>query len=118
MTPDRDVSSGLCRDVFGPEGRLIEIQSAEDQELAVQVMKAAEGMFGGELPSWWSALRDDDDDGLWVWFGSNTSLTYSAWHPNAVPDHQQFNCMQFLSGTAYEGEGRRETAPSPLILLK
>ena len=94
-----------CRDVFGPEGRLMEIQSAEDQELAVEVMKAAEGMFTvaePELSYWWSGLMKGDD-GLWVWSGSNTPLSYTNWHPAAVPD-AELGCMQFLSGTAYEGE--------------
>ena len=67
-------------------------------------MRGAEAMFS--LDSyWWSGLRDDDDDGDWVWSGSNTSLTYSDWHSSAVPDVKEFNCMQFLSGTAYEGRG-------------
>ena len=35
----------LVRDVFGPEGRLVEILSAEDQQLAVEVMAAAESTF-------------------------------------------------------------------------
>ena len=84
----------------------MEIQSAEDQELAVQVMRGAEAMFSRpELSYWWSGLRDDDDDGDWVWSGSNTPLTYSDWHPAAVPEVELFNCMQFLSGTAYEGRG-------------
>ena len=56
-----------------------------------------------ELSYWWSGLRDDDDDGVWIWSGSNTPLSYSDWHPAAVPDVEQFNCMQFLSGTVYEG---------------
>ena len=96
--------SGLCREVFGPEGRLIEIQSAEDQELAVQVMKAAGGIFPPELSWWWSALRYD---GLWVWTGSNTPLN---WHPDDWnPDLQWTagNCMQFLYGTTSEGERRK-----------
>ena len=45
----------------------MEILSAEDQMLAVEVMKAAESMFSlspPELSYWWSGLRDDDDDGL------------------------------------------------------
>ena len=101
------LSLECIRDVFGPEGRLIEIHSAEDQELAVEVMKAAESMFTvgePELSYWWSGLRDDDDDGVWIWAGSNTPMTYSDWHPAAVPDVEDFNCMQFLSGTAYEGK--------------
>ena len=35
----------MVRDVFGPEGRLVEILSAEDQQLAVEVMAAAESTF-------------------------------------------------------------------------
>ena len=31
--------------MFGPEGRLVEILNAEDQELAVEVMMAAESTF-------------------------------------------------------------------------
>ena len=84
----------------------MEIQSAEDQELAVQVMKAAESMFTVgevELSYWWSGLRDDDDDKVWIWSGSNTSLTYTNWHPSAVPEVEDYNCMQFLSGTVFEG---------------
>ena len=114
-----DEANARCKEVFGPEGRLIEIQSAEDQELAVLVMRAAESMFtvgDPELSYWWSGLRDDDDDGLWVWTGSNTSLTYSDWHPYAVPEAPLFNCMQFLSGTAYEGEGGRDSPLSPYFL--
>ena len=101
-------ATARCKEVFGPEGRLIEIQNAEDQELAVQVMREAEATFSlgePELSYWWSGLRDDDDDGDWVWSGSNTPLTYSNWHPAAVPDVNLFNCMQFLSGTVYEGRG-------------
>ena len=82
----------------------MEIQSAEDQELAVQVMREAEATFSlgePELSYWWSGLRDDDDDGDWVWSGSNTPLTYSNWHPAAVPEVKLFNCMQFLSATCY-----------------
>ena len=94
--------------MFGPEGRLIEIQSAEDQELAVQVMRAAEEMFtleDPELSYWWSGLRDDDDDGVWIWSGSGLAATYTDWHPSAVPELDDYNCMQFLSGTVYEGKG-------------
>ena len=94
--------------MFGPEGRLIEIHSAEDQELAIQVMKAAESMFTmGQLPLpyWWSGLREADD-GVWTWSGSNTSLTHPTyWHSNAVPEGRHFDCMQFLNGYVYEGKG-------------
>ena len=56
--------------MFGPEGRLIEITSAEIQELAVAVIKAAEETFtigDPELSYWWTGLRDEDDDKQWVW---------------------------------------------------
>ena len=97
----------IARDVFGPSGRLVEILSPEDQELAVTVMMAAESMFSlstPELSYWWSGLRDDDDDGLWVWAATNTATNYTDWHPAAVPEVEQFNCMQFLSATEYQGQ--------------
>ena len=61
------------RTLMGEEGRLIEILSEEDQELAVALMKATEATFSIEtdLAYWWSGLKDDDDDGQWVWAGSN-----------------------------------------------
>ena len=49
------------RDLFGPQGRLIEIMSAEDQALAVTVMKQAEASFtvgDPELSYWWTGLQD------------------------------------------------------------
>ena len=60
----------MLRDVFGQEGRLVEITSAEIQELAVAVIKAAEETFtigDPELSYWWTGLRDEDDDKQWVW---------------------------------------------------
>ena len=60
----------LLRNVFGQEGRLVEITSAEIQELAVAVIKAAEETFtigDPELSYWWTGLRDEDDDKQWVW---------------------------------------------------
>ena len=60
----------LLRNVFGQEGRLVEITSAEIQELAVAVIKAAEETFtigDPELSYWWTGLKDEDDDKQWVW---------------------------------------------------
>ena len=60
----------MLRNVFGQEGRLVEITSAEIQELAVAVIKAAEETFtigDPELSYWWTGLRDEDDDKQWVW---------------------------------------------------
>ena len=58
--------------MLGDEGQLIEILSAEDQELAVQVMRDTEATWSTEtdLVYWWSGLKDEDDDGNWVWAGS------------------------------------------------
>ena len=60
----------MLRNVFGQEGRLVEITSAEIQELAVAVIKAAEGTFtigDPELSYWGTGLKDEDDDKQWVW---------------------------------------------------
>ena len=68
----------MCRDVFGPKGRLIEITSAEVQELAVEVIRAAEATFtigDPELSYWWSGLRDEDDDKQWVWETSKMMIS-------------------------------------------
>ena len=115
----------MFRDVFGPEGRLIEITSAEVQELAVEVIRAAEESFtigDPELAYWWTGLRDEDDDGQWVWetskmivmsvkwfvlshlIAGGTPVDFSFWHPSAATDHDGFNCMQLLSGTFYDGQ--------------
>ena len=58
------------------QGQLIEIKSEEDQELALQLMKAAEATFTIEKEQayWWSGLKDMDDDGNWVWTGSKNSF--------------------------------------------
>jgi len=95
-----------CKELFGPEGRLIEIVSDEDQALAVQVMRAAEASFtlnDPEYSYWISGLRDLDDDGTWTWTGSGREAQYTNWHPAAVPDLRGKNCMQLLSGTALDG---------------
>lgn len=68
----------MFSDVFGPEGRLIEITSAEVQELAVEVIRAAEESFtigDPELSYWWTGLQDEDDDGQWVWETSKMMMT-------------------------------------------
>ena len=49
------------RDLFGPQGRLMEIMSAEDQALAVTVIKQAEASFtlgDPALSYWWIGLQD------------------------------------------------------------
>ena len=69
---------------MGDEGRLIEILSEEDQELAVALMKATEATFSIEtdLAYWWSGLKDDDDDGQWFWAGSNNHQGELEWGRN------------------------------------
>ena len=61
------------RELFGPEGHLIEIMSEEDQALALQVITEAEASFTINEPEysyWVTGLRDLDDDYIWTWAGS------------------------------------------------
>ena len=61
------------RQLFGPEGHLIEIMSEEDQALALQVITEAEASFTINEPEfsyWVTGLRDLDDDYIWTWAGS------------------------------------------------
>ena len=63
----------VCREVFGPEGRLMEILSEADQQLALEVIIAAEASFTLGDPQysyWWTGLRDPEDDGSWAWDAS------------------------------------------------
>ena len=64
------------RTLMGDEGRLIEILSAEDQELAMELMRVTEATFSIEtdLVYWWSGLKDENDDGQWVWAGSKGTI--------------------------------------------
>ena len=67
---------------------------------------------------WWSGLTDMNDDGelsrtvyiirrsychvsgIWEWpEGGRANFTF--WHDAAVPNIQNYNCMQFLSATCY-----------------
>ena len=58
--------------MFGPNGRLIEIVNAEDQELAVNITKAAETNFENcETSYWWSGLvHVKSKDQTWKWIES------------------------------------------------
>ena len=60
--------------MFGQSGRgrLIEIMNAEDQELAVNLTKAAETNFEDcELSYWWSGLVHlKSKDQTWKWIDS------------------------------------------------
>ena len=50
---------------------LAEILSEEDQATVIEAMIAAETTFeDAEFSYWWSGLRDDDDDGEWLWVES------------------------------------------------
>ena len=63
----------MCREVFGPEGRLMEILSEADQQLALEVIIAAEASFTLGDPQysyWWTGLSDPEDDGSWAWDSS------------------------------------------------
>merc|ERR1712227_610230 len=102
-----DQALARCRELFGPEGRLIEIMSDEDQALALKVILAAEASFtlnDPEYSYWISGLRDLDDDYIWTWAGSGRNAEYTNWHPSAVWNVDGKNCMQLLSGTALDGQ--------------
>ena len=47
-----------CRNIFGPDGRLIEIMSQTEQDLVVNITRVAESMFHFHtdqlLTYWWS----------------------------------------------------------------
>merc|ERR1712179_161200 len=99
-----DKAVGLCREVFGPTGRLAEILSKEEQDLATTVMRAGEEMLSDpKLSYWWSGLKDSNDDRTWEWENSGTAV-YTNWHKDALPEVHAYDCMQFLSGTYYQGQ--------------
>ena len=63
--------------MLGPTGHLIEIMNAEDQELAVNLTKAAETNFDNcELSWWWSGLVHlKSKDETWKWIESEHKFT-------------------------------------------
>ena len=51
----------------------MEILSEADQQLALEVIIAAEASFTLGDPQysyWWTGLRDPEDDGSWTWDSS------------------------------------------------
>ena len=63
----------IFREIMGGRAILAEILSDSDQATVVEAMKAAEATFDNDnlsLSYWWSGLRDDDDDGEWLWVES------------------------------------------------
>ena len=96
-----------CREVLGQEGVLMEIFSAEDQSLAVSVMREAEMVIAGRerlcgSVFWWSDLRDVNNDNVWVWPQSGLEMTFSAWSETAQTNDTYLNCMQ-LNSASLEG---------------
>ena len=71
------VQTLLKRLLFGPNGRLIEIVNAEDQELAVNITKAAETTFEDcSFSYWWSGLvHVKSKDQKWKWIESEHKIT-------------------------------------------
>ena len=59
------------REIFGPNGQLIEIMNEEDQNLAVNVTKNlwlnCDENCDLQWNYWWTGLQDDDDDAVWKW---------------------------------------------------
>ena len=65
------ISTLYKRMLLGPQGRLIEIMNAEDQELAVNLTKAAETNIEDCnnsycLSYWWSGLKSKDKTWKWI----------------------------------------------------
>ena len=59
------------REVFGPNGRLLEVANPGDQRLALKVMKAAEDSFKVFQKSchwcnWWSGLKNNGHSWMWI----------------------------------------------------
>merc|ERR1711973_164684 len=95
-----------CKKILGNESVLVEVYSKEEQDLVVSLMVEAEKNFmSPELSYWWSGLKDDNDDGIWHWAYSGLTANFTFWNDAAVPEFEGgFNCMQFLSATAFGGE--------------
>ena len=72
------------RDIFGPNGQLIEIMNEEDQNLAVWVTKNL--LLGCPINAdcnfkwtyWWTGLQDLDDDTVWRWSRSKTQMMFTS----------------------------------------
>ena len=74
-----DIQTLHKRSLFGQNGRLIEIMNAEDQELAINITKAAETNFDNcETSYWWSGLVHlKSKDQTWKWIESEHKITQS-----------------------------------------
>ena len=58
-----------------------------------------------EFNYWWSGLKDVEDNCNWTWQASGLRANYTNWHEMATPCiYSGVNCMQMLSGTAYQGQ--------------
>ena len=55
------------REVFGPNGQLIEIMNEEDQQLALNVTRSLNPMYPRQWTYWWTGLEDRDEDHVWRW---------------------------------------------------
>ena len=65
------------REIFGDEGRLIEIMNEDDQELVIDVTRRAEAeeYFGDSKYSyWWTGLEAPGEDHIWTWITSEPSV--------------------------------------------
>merc|ERR1711976_318036 len=92
-----------CKNRLGDNAVLVEVLTEEHQNVVINVTKEAEKvMEDPELVWWWSSLRDVNDDGIWHWFYSNSTIdNYNNWNQVAVPNATNLDCMQFLSGTFF-----------------
>ena len=65
---------------MGPDARLLEILTPEDQKLAAKIMKAVEESFNQFNESchrctWWSGLKKNGQ--FWQWMGSKPNFYFN-----------------------------------------
>jgi len=99
-----------CRNIMGNKSVLAEALNEEQQNILASLMKEAEKYFMDPVLSYWMSglQRDGDDAPSWTWAHSGQKVppSYSDWNEAAVPNitGHRLNCMQYLSGTAFDGE--------------
>jgi len=107
-----------CQDIFGDAGRVVEVLNENEQAWLVDLMIRAEAIQDDPaLAWWWSALFDGDDNWEWEWVNSGVAR-YTNWHPVATPNHTNYDCMQFTSGTANAGRWMTMTCGSTYIATR
>ena len=61
----------ICKDVFGPDGQLVEILSKEDDQVVMAFIANVSSVYYQHSKTyWWTGLQDEDLDDVWIWTGS------------------------------------------------